>query len=1022
MERFIADLHIHSPFSRATSKKLSPWQLAAWAEVKGINVLGTGDFTHPGWLQVLEESLLSLDNGLFKLKDKINLNKEIVGLDRELKGDVFFMLSAEISSIYKKNGKVRKIHNLVFVPSFEKAKALNKRLAQIGNLESDGRPILGLDAKDLLEMVLELDPKAFLIPAHIWTPWFSLFGSKSGFDSIEDCFEDLSSYIFALETGLSSDPEMNWMWSKLDRFFLVSNSDAHSGENLAREANIFSGDISYDGIFYALRGEGLSNKFLGTIEFYPEEGKYHLDGHRKCGVVLTPQETLAHNGICPVCGKKLTVGVLHRVLELADRTQPEQPKNRPGYTSLIPLKEIIGEFLQVGSKSKKVSVLYLQLITKFKSELDVLLKVPEEDLSQVSRPLGIAISRLRKGEVLRQPGFDGQYGKIYLFTEKELRELQQGKFLFVDVQTTSEGYTRDVFNLNKEHLEKDNFELSYNEEQKKVIAHPGPVLALAGPGTGKTHTLLGRVLHLLQKGVNPRHILVVTFTRKAAFELKSRLTMAIGDQYALPIADTLHALAYEYWQQVHGERPLIIDEADAKKLFALANPELKGRQLKIKWEEFAFARELRKSLSEEAENYFKLKKDLNVVDYLELLEFWLHELEVGNFFRPYNHILVDEIQDLSPLQLELVCQLSSKDGIGFFAIGDPKQSIYGFRGGVEDVTVYLKKVWSDLEILSLSLNYRSGQKILDLSSSLFGAEDSNRLQAVKSIDSQIYFLEAPSASYEAFWIADKIKTLLGGTSHLALDRREGELAPGDIAVLVRFKALLEPFKQALKRRGIPFSVPEDEAFYKDPRIEIILKEVRRILGLSLASRDKILPDAVITDGPQGIKNFLKDIPPFDPLFWESKPFRELEKLYAQEQGWLGVLNTIQLESELELVREKSQKVRIMTLHASKGLEFEAVFLPCLEDGILPFVGIDRLLDIERESSGFNENEEKRLFYVGMTRARKYLFLTLASTRKIYNKKLSLPKSRFLSKLDFSLIKEVKLQKKTKIIEKQRYLF
>ncbi|HCO12054.1 MAG TPA: DNA helicase UvrD, partial [Desulfonauticus sp.] len=299
MDRFIADLHIHSPFSRATSKKLLPRNLAAWAEIKGLDVVATGDFTHPKWLEILEEELVEVEEGLFELKNKQGLTKEIPGFSGELKGKVRFILSAEISSIYKKRGKVRKIHNLVYVPSLDKAKELNRKLAEIGNLHSDGRPILGLDAKDLLDMVLELDSKAFLVPAHIWTPWFSLFGSKSGFDSIEECFEDLSKYIFALETGLSSDPEMNWLLSKLDRFFLVSNSDAHSGENLAREANIFQGEVSYTGVYYALRGEGLSHKFLGTLEFYPEEGKYHLDGHRKCKVVLTPQETLSRGGICP---------------------------------------------------------------------------------------------------------------------------------------------------------------------------------------------------------------------------------------------------------------------------------------------------------------------------------------------------------------------------------------------------------------------------------------------------------------------------------------------------------------------------------------------------------------------------------------------------------------------------------------------------------------------------------------------------------------------------------------------------
>lgn len=1026
MDRFIADLHIHSPFSRATSKKLMPRNLAAWAEVKGINLLATGDFTHPKWLEILENELEPVRDGLFQLKDRSNLHKEISGMEHPLKGNVYFLLSAEISSIYKKNGKVRKIHNLVYVPSFDKAKVLNKRLARIGNIESDGRPILGLDAKDLLEMVLELDSKAYFIPAHIWTPWFSLFGSKSGFDSIEECFGELSQYIFALETGLSSDPEMNWMWSKLDRFFLVSNSDAHSGENLAREANIFQGEISYEGVFYALQGQGLSHKFLGTLEFYPEEGKYHLDGHRKCGVVLTPQETILRNGICPVCGKKLTVGVLHRVLALADRDKPKQPKNRPGYTSLIPLKEIIGEFLQVGSKSKKVHSFYLDLITKFGSELDILLKIPEDELGRISKPLQIAISRMRRGEVLRKPGFDGEYGQISLFTSKELKELNQGRFLFVNVDLENKKYTRDISKFQLDTPE--DFKVlssSYTLEQKQAISHPGPVLTIAGPGTGKTFTLLGRVFRLLKEGISPRHILVVTFTRKAALELKERLHSILGEGVGMPCADTLHALAYDYWQKVHKEKPLILDEEGAKKLFAVSNPHLKSREIKESWEHLLLAREQRKKLNtteleEQAERYINLKKDLNVVDYLDLLEFWLHELEVGNFIRPYTHILVDEIQDLSPLQLELIAHLAPEEGIGFFAIGDPKQAIYSFRGGVSNIEQYLQTIWPKLKILFLSKSYRSGQKILDVASCLFKEQ---KLEAVQKRKSKLYLLKAPSGMYESFWVADKVKELLGGTSHLEADLNGGELSPGDIAILVRFKALIEPFKQALKSRGIPYSVPEEEAFFKDSRIEIILKEVSKVLGLS-PENDKgtsIVPEHILTEGPKGIKNFLKDIPPFDPLFWESKPFLALERLYEQEEGWLGVLNYIKLETELDLVRGKSQQVRIMTLHASKGLEFEAVFLPCLEDGIVPFVGVSKLFETE-EVEPNAEEEEKRLFYVGITRAKKYLFLSFAKTRKIYGKKLTLPSSRFLSLLNKNLFIIKQPQRQIKRKEKQNKLF
>ena len=353
MKNFIADLHVHSRFSRATSKNLTPRNLAAWASVKGIQLLATGDFTHPGWLELISDQLESMENGFFRLKDQSGLDQELPWFSGTGGAeDIRFVLCTEISSIYKKGGKVRKIHNLVFMPGLEAVRKFNIRLGQVGNLASDGRPILGLPARDLLEMVLETDPLAFLVPAHIWTPWFSLFGSKSGFNRLEDCFEDLSSEIFALETGLSSDPEMNQLWSALDRYTLISNSDAHSGEKLGREANLLSGEISFPALRAALRKDTGPARFEGTLEFYPEEGKYHLDGHRKCGIVLEPAETARLKGICPVCGKELTIGVLNRVFELADRETPVRSAAQK--FSLVPLTEILSEILGSGSGTKKV--------------------------------------------------------------------------------------------------------------------------------------------------------------------------------------------------------------------------------------------------------------------------------------------------------------------------------------------------------------------------------------------------------------------------------------------------------------------------------------------------------------------------------------------------------------------------------------------------------------------------------------------------------------------------------------------
>lgn len=331
--KFIADLHIHSKYSRATAKNSDIENIYKAAQIKGIQLVGTGDFTHPDWFLEIQEKLEPADNGLFKLKKEIEdtIKDDIPGPCRD---DVRFILVTEISNIYKKEGRTRKNHNLVFMPGIEEAAEFRRRLDKIGNINSDGRPILGLDARDLLEISLEVADKSFLVPAHIWTPWFSVLGSKSGFDSIEECFGDLSSHIFALETGLSSDPAMNWRVSSLDKYALISNSDAHSPMKLGREANLFDTDLDYYSVLNALK-ENNNKTFTGTIEFYPEEGKYHYDGHRKCNICFKPEETKKYNGVCPVCEKPLTIGVLNRVYELSDREEGYLLEDAPSYESLI---------------------------------------------------------------------------------------------------------------------------------------------------------------------------------------------------------------------------------------------------------------------------------------------------------------------------------------------------------------------------------------------------------------------------------------------------------------------------------------------------------------------------------------------------------------------------------------------------------------------------------------------------------------------------------------------------------------
>ncbi|MBN8788579.1 MAG: hypothetical protein J0I84_15930 [Terrimonas sp.] len=399
-----ADLHIHSHYAKATSPQLTLELLAKWAAIKGIQLLGTGDFTHPAWLKEIKEKLKAAGNGFFYLKNA---------------GDTGFCLSTEISSVYVYGNKVRKNHNLVYMPDIDAVERFNKKLSKYGDLSSDGRPTVTLSSRDLLEMVLEISDHAHLVPAHAWTPWFSTLGSKGGYDSIEECFRDLTPNIFAIETGLSSDPAMNWQWSKLDHLAMMSSSDAHSLHNLGREVNLFDTDFTYDAMFNAVKNK---NGFSGTYEFFPEEGKYSFDGHRKCGISMSPELSNKVNNICPVCKKQLTIGVMSRVSKLSDRSVAVRPANAPAFEYIIPLREILSEINGTGVNSIKVEKAYTNAISFFGNEFALLKEAPPDGIRKYDPVLGEAISRMRLGKVNRVAGYDGIYGKIMLFEKDELQK------------------------------------------------------------------------------------------------------------------------------------------------------------------------------------------------------------------------------------------------------------------------------------------------------------------------------------------------------------------------------------------------------------------------------------------------------------------------------------------------------------------------------------------------------------------------------------------------------------------------
>jgi uncharacterized protein (TIGR00375 family) len=401
--------------------------LYKWAQLKGITLIGTGDFTHPKWFAELKKKLEPAESGLFQLKKQYQ--EEIAEeIPLACRAPVRFILSVEISNIYKKLDKTRKVHNLVLSPDFHAAGRLNAALQERGNIKSDGRPILGLDSKLLLQVVLDASPDNVLIPAHIWTPHFSVLGAASGFDSIDECYEELTPQIFALETGLSSDPPMNWRFSQLDNFVLVSNSDAHSPPKLGREANVFNCDLSYFALMKALK-EKDKGKFWGTLEFFPEEGKYHYDGHRNCKMRMSPEETLAQDGRCPQCGKKVTVGVMHRVTKLADRSNGFRPREAFPFQSLIPLEEVLAEIYGVNKSSKKVATNYFKLLKRFGNEFSILrecslAKLESEGLTLLAK----ALEKTRGGQVHIAPGYDGAYGIIKVFEPWERQGNQLSLF------------------------------------------------------------------------------------------------------------------------------------------------------------------------------------------------------------------------------------------------------------------------------------------------------------------------------------------------------------------------------------------------------------------------------------------------------------------------------------------------------------------------------------------------------------------------------------------------------------------
>lgn len=964
---FYADLHIHSKYSRATSKSCNLEELAVWAQKKGLSVISTGDFTHPTWFAEIKEKLVPAGNGAFRLRPDIE--KEIF----QNSTPVRFVLSVEISTIYKKWDKTRKVHHVVFVPDFEAAEKFRTRLDAIGNIKSDGRPILGLDSRDLLEITLEAGEGSCIIPAHIWTPWFSVLGSKSGFDSIEDCYGDLAEHIFAVETGLSSDPEMNWRVSSLDKYRLVSNSDAHSPSKLAREATVFDTEPDYFSIMNALKtGDG----YVGTVEFFPEEGKYHEDGHRKCSICLTPEESVKLNNICPVCGKPLTIGVNHRVNELSDRRgNIIVPPTTAGQTfSLVPLQEILSEIMGVGPQSKSVTKDYENLLRKGGSELSILHEIPIDEIEKLHSPLlAEGISRLRDGKVIKHAGFDGEYGVIKLFEESELVKknfINLKLDIDLPVSKTTAPLKPKNFNLPLA-AQKPQSELmqktpltSLDEFQESAVKNTNnQLLIIAGPGSGKTTVLTKRIAYLISEKIMPaKNCLAITFTKKAANEMRERLSLLLKDEVKDLNIHTFHSLCYSILKE---------------------NREVLGLS-----EDFRVISKEEKSLYKENE----LPENLLEFDDLITLTLKLFKENrevLKSYQERYKYVSVDEYQDIDVNQYELIKLLVPSDG-NILAIGDPNQAIYGFRGGNSKFFNNFKEDYPNVQLVNLKNNYRSTNIIVDASNQMINSF--NIISKYDKPHEKITIHTAPTDKAEAEFVVSKIESMIGGNSFFSFDsdRAEGQeenYSFSDFAILYRTSTQLKPVIEALQRSGMPFVKLSNDLLCENKHIRNFLQ------GLS--------EDLPILEQIKDLEGKIDD--------YILKYLEKLSETFSTREEFIHEVSFL---TESDTLDERADRISLMTLHASKGLEFKCVFIIGLEDGIMP---------LYRAETPEEKEEEQRLLYVGMTRAEQRLFLCRAIKRFMFGSSKKLNPSPYLEKIRNDLLALSKYERESKEKENSNQL-
>jgi len=1035
--RFYADLHIHSKYSRACSQELDVPGIARSALWHGLTVVGTGDFTHPQWFEELTSTLVRAEPGLFRLREDLERAVE-ARLPASCRGPARFMLTVEISTIYKKAERTRKVHHLLYMPDLASAGRCRAALARIGNMASDGRPILGLDSHDLLEITLEAGEGAYLVPAHCWTPWFAVLGSKSGFDRVEDCYGDLAGHIFAVETGLSADPAMCWRVSGLDRYRLVSNSDAHSPPALGREATVLDTDLDYWAIRRALEtGDG----FCGTVEFFPEEGKYHVDGHRKCGVRMEPAETRRRGGRCPVCGKPPTVGVLHRVEELADRPEGTRPPGAAGFRNLIQLPELVGEVLGVGPKSKAVTAVVDGLVDRLGPELDILERVPVTDVARSGPPLlGEAIDRVRRGAVIRDPGYDGEYGSIRAFAPEELRRSPMTATLFEPTPVLPTPGTPDPHpvvpgppiregsptaergapavhtppaHTPPAHPVPAGVLGGLDPEQRVAAgAEAGPLLVVAGPGTGKTRTLTHRLAYLIEeRGMAAERCLAISFTRRACGELRERLDALVPGQAGQVLVTTFHGLGLRILREQHeavglGPGFRVADDVERLELLAevLGCPEREARRLLPELLRRRRARAARwpdldpepSEVAGPLARYEAALRKQDLVDLDDLLALPVTLLAgdpalAARYRERFGFVAVDEYQDVDDLQYRLLRLLTTPDA-NLCVIGDPDQAIYGFRGSQVGFFLRFTQDFPAATTVRLTRNYRSSPAIVAgalqaIAPSTLVPGRELAAMAGEASPTRITVHQAASDLAEAEFVAQTIDRLLGGASFLSLDsgRADGGAEHGlsfaDIAVLYRTDAQSGPLAEALGRAGMPFQKRSHDRLLDRPAVRALVRALRdpgpdrgRPLAARLAAAASAAPGTDATEALELVA----------PL--AERCGDDLDRFLAE----------LALGDEVDTWDPRADRVSLLTLHAAKGLEFPVVFLVGCEDGLLP-------LRFGPAPSTAELAEERRLFFVGMTRARSRLFLSHARRRSWRGSVREAEPSPFLADLEAALL-------------------